>query len=123
MSGKITLTTSMTHLNDKLSLPIASETTQIVQSASGVVSDTPTISTSGTALTIQSRVTTLGIAWVMNLDGTNFVDVGTWDGAVFSPFMRLLPGERYPVRLTPGITLRAKADSADVQIQITIYEA
>lgn len=37
---------------------------------------------------------------IMNLDSTNFVTVGVYDGVSFFPILELLPGESYVMRLS-----------------------
>lgn len=71
---------------------------------------------------VTADLAALGLMTVENIDPTNFVDLGLDVAAAFVPFMRLLPGESYPVRLTPGITLYAQADTGAVRTIIKIYE-
>jgi len=49
-----------------------------------------------------SGLTTPGVCRLMNLDTTNYVEVGVWDndGDEFFPLFELLPGESYVVRLS-----------------------
>lgn len=65
----------------------------------------------------------LGIMIVENLDPDNFFDIGPTSGGAIVPLIRVLPGESYAVRLTPGITLRGQADTAACRARIRIYEA
>lgn len=67
-------------------------------------------------------LTKLGICTVENIDPTNFVDFGPTNGGAMVAMVRLLPGESYPFRLTPGIVLRAQADTAAVRCIVKIYE-
>lgn len=122
MAGTITNVTGTTHTNGYLSVPVASKTKTIVQTTQGAFTDTQSIATSDTAITIGS-IATLGIVSIENLDTANFVDVGSYVAATFYPLVRLLFGERYIFRVKPGLTLYAKADTAAVKIQKTIYEA
>ena len=66
----------------------------------------------------------LGVMTIENIDPTNFVDVGPTDTGtgLMQAMVRILPGESFPFRLTPGIVLRARADTADVRCTIRIYE-
>lgn len=123
MSGTIVLSTNMTHTNGYLSAPIQAESTTITQTEQAVFTDTQTIPPTPTPLTIGSIPALGGIAWFKNLDTVNFVDIGSWVGATFYPYQRILAGERYPVRITPGITLYALANGADIKLQKTIYGA
>lgn len=63
---------------------------------------------------------TEGLAILINLDTTNYVDIGSAAG---SYLLRLLPGEPQLVRLTPGLTLRAKANVAPCLVAFNIFEA
>lgn len=65
----------------------------------------------------------LGLLTVENIDPTNFVDLGPTSAGAMVPFQRVLPGESYAYRLTPGIVLRAQADTANVRCIIKINEA
>jgi len=67
-------------------------------------------------------ITKLGLMTVENIDPTNFIDVGPESAAALVKFVRVLPGESYPFRLTPGIVVRAQADTANVRAIIKIYE-
>ena len=64
----------------------------------------------------------LGLMTVENIDPTNFIDIGLDVAAAFVPLARVLPGESYPIRLTPGIVLYGKADTAAVRAIFKIYE-
>lgn len=122
MAGTITLQTGITHVNGSLSINVPQESKAIVQTTQGAFTDTQSIATTDTALTIGS-IATLGVMVVKNLDATNFVDIGSYVGGTFYPLVRVLAGERYPFRVKPGLTLYAKAGTAAVKIQKTIYEA
>jgi hypothetical protein len=52
----------------------------------------------GTSITL-SALARPGLCRIQNLDATNFVQVGVWDGTNFFPMIELLPGESYVVRL------------------------
>lgn len=40
---------------------------------------------------------------MQNLSTTNYVEVGSWDGAIFRPLFELLPGEFFVMRLARNI--------------------
>lgn len=98
-----------------------------------------TVTTDGTDVDL-SELTEPGLTKFKNLDDTNFVRVGIHDpdSDLFYPFMKLLPGEAYVVRLadigqefqgtgtgTGGAnnTLRIKADTADCIVQVNAYDS
>lgn len=86
-----------------------------------------------------SALETYGLAELRNLDTTNFVDYGIWDGASFYPLGRLLAGEGTVLRLSPNLgqeyttgtgtsgaainTLRFKADTAACNVSVCAFEA
>lgn len=51
-----------------------------------------------------SALTTPGLCRVMNLDATNYVQFGVWDGTNFWELGELLPGESYVFRLARTIS-------------------
>jgi hypothetical protein len=91
--------------------PNVSRYTQLIPTTSG-----------GTALDI-GAVSTNGVRWLQNLDAANFIDVGIKQGGVFYPSIRLLAGEAWPIRVTPGITLYALADTASVVLKCPMMDA
>lgn len=44
-----------------------------------------------------------GLIRFQNLSTTNYVEVGSWDGAIFRPLFELLPGEFYVMRLARNL--------------------
>jgi hypothetical protein len=60
-----------------------------------------------------------GYIFLRNLDATNYIQFGFSTG-VYG--MRLKPGEFAVLRLEPGATLYAKANTAAVNIQYIVYE-
>lgn len=50
-----------------------------------------------------SALTTPGLCRIMNLDATNYVQVGIYDGSNFWEMVELLPGETYVFRLARTI--------------------
>ena len=68
-------------------------------------------------------VTSQGFAFFKNLDNTNFCDVGVDVAATFYPLMRIPPGESFLVKLSPSATIYAKADTASIRLDVSIFEA
>lgn len=66
-------------------------------------------------------VSTLGWAFFQNLDATNYVEIGP-DATGMVAFIRLEPGESCALRLTPGITIKAQANTAPVKLRCLILE-
>lgn len=85
-----------------------------------------------------SELTTPGLCRIMNLDSTNYVEVGIYDGASFYPLMELLPGESFVFRLARNLneeygtgtgttgeginTLQIKARTAACQVLVEAFE-
>lgn len=67
-------------------------------------------------------VGTEGWAYFRNLDGTNFVKIGVKPAATFYPLIRLEAGEPAILRLEPGITIYAQADTGAVALEVMILE-
>lgn len=44
-----------------------------------------------------------GLVRIQNLSNTNYVEVGTWDGAIFRPLFEVLPNEFYVYRLARNL--------------------
>lgn len=86
---------------------------QITQSAAGACLATGTATTGGTAVTLP--ITTLGFAEFVNTDATNFCTVNS--------FLKLLPGEGFPMRLKPGITVTITADTASITYAVRAWNA
>jgi hypothetical protein len=83
-----------------------------------------------------SVLSTPGLCRIINLDSTNYVFGGIYDGASFFPLFEVLPGECYVFRLyrhlgdefvgtgTPADvnTLRIMADTAECKVSVEAFE-
>lgn len=78
-----------------------------------------TVATSDGALTIS--LTTLGVAFLTNLDATNFVTYGPESAGAMIGLGKLKPGETHALRLKPGITLRMQADTASCRVGVKVW--
>ena len=68
-------------------------------------------------------VASLGWAWFRNLDTTNYVEIGPDSAGSLVPFLKLKAGEvSGPIRLKPGITIKAQANTATVKLQMCILD-
>lgn len=105
-----------THLNRTFRASV-----QITQSVERAWSYTQAIGTSEEVITIPGDITTLGIAWFTNKDATNYVDVGPEVTGALEEAFRLKAGESFPIRLVPGLTYRAKANTSPVDLDITVF--
>lgn len=51
-----------------------------------------------------SQLTTPAYCRIMNLDATNFITIGIWDGTNWYPMLEVLAGETYVVRLSRSLS-------------------
>lgn len=106
-----------------------------VTGTKGPVPGAIAVSTTGTNIDF-SQLVTPSLCRLMNLDATNFVTYGIYDGASFFPLGELLPGESYVLRLsrflgeefigtgTPADVnqFRMKADTSACNVLIEAFE-
>lgn len=95
---------------------VPSISTNIPLSVNGKSDLIVTATTAGITLTIS--VTTLGWAYLQNLDGTNFVQMRI---STESPFLKLKPGEWCWVRLVAGTTYKLYSDTANVLTRVVVF--
>ena len=70
---------------------------------------------------VTTEIGTLGWCFLRNLDSTNYVQYGPKD-TTMKVFGRIEAGEVAGFRLEPGITIRAKANTAAVELDVLILE-
>lgn len=93
----------------------------VTQTASGLFKNVWNVGTTEETLTI-TDISTLGIVYLINLDTTNYVQIGVSTGVYFC---RLKPSASdIPAcfRLEPGVTLYGKANTSPVKVLVGIYE-
>jgi hypothetical protein len=61
-----------------------------------------------------------GFAVFQNLDATNFVEIGSFSGGTFYPFLKLKAGEQQLARISVAAPY-ARADTAPVNLFYLIY--
>lgn len=75
----------------------------------------------GTAIPLGGVSSPGGWWWFQNNDPTNYVDILT--AVSGTAFLRLMPGEGFPVRLNPGLTAPAAlAHTAAVELMYTALD-
>ena len=79
-----------------------------------------TIAAGGEALAL-GDVATPGIAIFSNLDITNYVEIGSFVGGTFYPFLKLGAGEQVMAKLS--VVPYARANTATVNLFYAIYSA
>ncbi len=80
------------------------------------------IATAGTDIDL-SELATPALCVITNLDTTNFLEYGIWDGATFHELGEVQPGEFYVLRLSRNLTgLRLKADTAACEAIVEAFD-
>lgn len=139
MANEARITTSL--YISKNNLQYNSLPTSFVATVTGVNGPSPgAINVPVTGVNVDfSALSTLGLCRIMNLDSTNFVEWGAWDGIEFIPLGEILAGESYVIRLAralklggdyatgtgttgTGNALRLKADTAACKVVVEAFE-
>lgn len=117
MANEITLNLVAKVVNGNLSRTFAPGSISVDQTTA--VAHHPVIAV-GTSEEVISfgDITTLGYVAFRNLSSSNFVTIGPESGGAMVGFMRLEAGEVGVLRLEPGITVRAQADTATVNLEM-----
>jgi hypothetical protein len=98
---------------------------QLTQTTAAVFADTVTATTSDQVISLptSSKFTAAlqGYFCAVNLDATNYVDVGPTSGGAIIPFGRLYP--RYPIiiPIVPSIVVRLQANTASCSVQFVWF--
>lgn len=126
MPDEITLTASLTASKEGVSLSSWPTTTFAEDwTDEDFVEGTQTIGTTHEAVDIPAEVATLGWSIFYNPDPTNYCELGTQSGTVFTAFCRVPPlSIAGPMYLSMGRTeLYAKANSSSVTLHKRILRA
>ena len=109
--------------NDDLSDTYTTSSIRIAQSVARLVRNVQQIGTTEEAIDT-GDVITPGYAVFVNLEdaGGNFVEVGSYIGGTFYPFIKVKPGEQQMLRIAVTTAqLYAKADTGNVEMFYIIY--
>jgi hypothetical protein len=120
MANEITVTIKGVLSNGYLKDSFDPGQVTITQSAKRAARPVIDVGTTEEAL-VTTDVSTLGWVFFRNLDTTNFVDIGPESAGAMVAMVRLKAGECAAMRLKPGITLRAKADTAAVLLEMKLW--
>lgn len=120
MANEITLTSKMSVSKGNFVTALEVSGLKRTQDAIGATQGVLSIGTSEETISA-GDVGTLGYAMFRNLDETNYVDIGP-DSTGLVGFIRLEPGDVAMLRLKPGITIKAQANTAAVKLQVLILE-
>jgi hypothetical protein len=91
----------------------------ITVSGNGIAHNVQVIGTTAEVIAI-GDVASAGYSFLMNIDATNFVEIGREDTGTFRAVVKLLPGEFAIFRA--GATLYGKADTANCRVECFIFE-
>lgn len=67
-------------------------------------------------------VATNGVAYFVNLDATNYIEIGIQNGGTFYPLARLNAGEWAQMRLAQGVAPYARANTASAILEYHIID-
>jgi hypothetical protein len=106
--------------NGQLSDSYQSQSQGASQSSAKMVKNVQAVSNLVHAALNLGDVVTPGWSVFVNLDDTNYVEIGVEVTGAFHPLLKLKPGERAMCRV--GATPYAKANSGVVELFYSIYE-
>lgn len=123
MANEIRVTASLSCTNSNFILPTMGSGQQSIDQATmgGGGPGYLSIGTSEEAIAF-TDISTLGWCFIKNLDASNFVTYGPESAGAMVSFGRLKAGEAAVMRLSPGATVRMKADTAACKVQIICLE-
>ena len=121
MSGTISVSFTASVSNGEFSDSLQIRSTSYTQTNIGASSGVRSIGTTEEVIST-GDVAVEGFVYMKNLDSSNFIEYGPDSGGTMVSFGKLEPGEFAWFRLKPGITFKAKADTAAVLVDIRIYE-
>lgn len=118
MANEITLSTNLqlTNGGTKAGRNVSKRISQSTARHSGNVQN---IGTTQEAVVVASDIATPGFASFVNLDATNYLEIGLVVSATFYPLAKLEPGEPAVFRLATG-TFYAKANTAACDLEVLI---
>ena len=121
MADEITITYGLRVNKGGVSVQVPTTQQQYDMTGSRRCSNTQNIGTTQEVL-VTGDLATAGYGLFINLDATNFVEIGIVSGGTFYPTIKLLPGQ---IALAPLATLAiyAKADTAAVDLDYELIEA
>jgi len=122
MADELTVNISAQLLNGNLDRAFTKTGLQFTQDAQGANGVVVSIGSGAEEDIVHAEIGTLGWCFLFNLDDTNFVTYGPNSAGSMVPFGRIEAGEPAAFRLEPGITIRAQADTAAVELDVLILE-
>jgi len=122
MANELTFQFQTNLSNGELKDQHSSNSISVDQTTAKLVRNVQTVGTAaaGEALDM-GDLASAGYAIFVNLDDTNFVEIGRSIGGSFEEFLKVEPGEQALCRLATA-TPYAKADTSDVELFYIIYD-
>lgn len=121
MAGTIRPTFSATVINDPFRDSIIESGVTVAQANIGKGGSVQIIGTAEEVVNFGDIVTE-GYIYLKNVDATNYVTWGPEDTGALVVIGKLKPGEFAWFRVAPGVVMRAQADTADVKLDVRLYE-
>lgn len=126
MADELKYSLSVALTNGDLKVSYASGQVGVDQATKGAYSNVQVVGTSEEAIATGADLTAFGYCLLVNLDATNYVEFGPdsgGSGGTMVAFGKLKAGEHAWLRLTPGITIKAQANTAAVRLLVIILDA
>lgn len=122
MANEITISSGLQAIKSNANITINLQTKQADWTGTRFIRNVQAIGTSHEAITV-SDVSTAGYAYFTNLDATNYVELGVDVSSTFYPLVRIDAGKTAgPFRLST-LTFYGRANTAAVNLDLTILEA
>jgi hypothetical protein len=121
MANEITLRVRLQLLNGSLKEDANPTTIQIDQTTQGSSAGVQTIGAGEEAIVFGGDITSEGYLYLHNLDETNFITYGP-DDTGMTAFGKLKPGEFACLRMLPGVTIIAEADTAACKLKFLLLD-
>lgn len=121
MANEITVNARLECSNGAQEVAIGSSDLQFTQSTARKSSGVQAVGFAAhEAISVHSDVSSKGWAFFRNLDATNYVEIGVDVSTTFYPLVRLEALEVAQFRVSPSVTLYAKADTASVELEYLV---
>ena len=119
MANEITTSLKLAYVKNGIS-DSRTLTDRVDVSGSAMCGGVQTIGTTEEALAV-GDISTKGWARFLNIDATNYVEIGNYTGGTFYPFIKMKAGESAVCRLA-AVTIYAKANTSSVRLEYMIFE-
>lgn len=121
MAGTIDISIRYRVRNGNFDTGARAHTSQVVQNGIGLAGGIVSVGTTEEAISA-GDLSTEGLLYLFNCDDENYVEYGPESSGAMVTLGRLNPGEAAWLRTAPGVTLRAKANTAAVALEYAWYE-